>query len=167
MHDDKNLYLAFRCEEPDLGNLHALTTNQVHYDQLLCSGEDLVEIVLDPTHAAKGAQDLYHLLIKCNGVVVAQRGVATDPPLGASGPWNVSPKLAVARQEGSWTVELAIPLEAFGPDAQSKLWSVNFMRFATAGDEASSWAGEDRYFYNPATLGAMYLLPKENPLGVK
>ncbi len=160
VRDDENLYLAFRCDEPDPEKIHARPSNIVRYEQLLARGEDLVEVVLDPGRAAKSAADLYHLVIKCNGAIVAERGIHADPPLGLAGPWPATAKVYVAKREKLWIVELAIPLKALGPGASARLWGVNFTRFATAGDEPSSWAGAVRHFYDPRNLGTMYLAPK-------
>lgn len=159
MHDSKNLYLAFRCQEPEVASLIAQASNVLHYEQLMACGEDMVEVILDPGCQAKGPQDLYHLAVKANGVLLAERGVRSDPPLGAAGPWPVAVSVAIKKQEKHWIVELAIPLESFGPAGKSGFWGVNFTRFATSGAESSSWAEAARYFYDPRNLGTMYMVP--------
>ncbi len=170
LHDGRTLYLAFRCAEPAPQQMVARPTNVIRYQQLLASAEDLVEVIADPARSAKGPEGLYHLVVKCNGVMVSERGVGADPPLGAAGPWPVSAKVAIGSQNGFWIAELAIPLAAFGPGRAGPVWGVNFTRFATAraagretprGAEASSWAGAARYYYHPENLGTMYLVPKE------
>lgn len=158
-HDDQNLYIALRCEEPALAKMKAKPNNIIHYEQLMACGEDLVEVILDPGAAAKGPEDLYHIAIKSNGVLLMEKGIHSDPPLGAAQAWSVSPTVAVERQENLWVVELAIPLSAFGNAGQEKFWGINFTRFATQGSEASSWSQAPRYFYDPRNLGTMYLLP--------
>ena len=92
-----------------------------------------------------------------NGVLLTERGVHTDPPLGAAVAWPVAASVAVAKQDKLWVVELAIPLSAFGPAGKESFWGVNFTRFATQGSESSSWAGSPRYFYDPKNLGTMFL----------
>ncbi len=159
LYDDKNLYVAFRCSEPRLEGLVAKPNNLVHYEQLMACGEDLVEIILDPGLRAKGPEDLYHIAVKPNGVLLTERGVQTSPPLGRAGPWSVSATVAVARQADVWIVELAIPLEAFGAAGKERFWGVNFTRFATQGSEASSWSQAPRYFYDPRNLATMFLAP--------
>ncbi|MCE5278013.1 MAG: hypothetical protein ABFD92_05860 [Planctomycetaceae bacterium] len=159
LRDENFLYIAFRCDEPQIASLVSRADNSVHYEQLMACGEDLVEIILDPGRTAQSAEDLYHLLIKPTGVVVAERGVGCRPPLGKCSPWPVAYKAAVARENGQWRVEMAIPLAAFAQAGTARLWGVNFARFATAGSESSSWSGAARHFYDPRNLGTMYLRP--------
>jgi len=163
LRDAKNLYVAFRCDEPNLQGITCRASNIIHYEQLMACGEDLVEVILDPGADAVGPADLYHVVVKANGALLTERGVRTDPPLGKVRPWPVAASVAVARLPGVWTLELAIPLEAFGDDAKATLWAVNFTRFATQGAEASSWSGAPRYFYDPRNLGTMLVPPESGP----
>jgi hypothetical protein len=158
--DDKNLYLAMRCDEPAVEALSARPTNVIHYEQLMACGEDLVEIILDPGASAGSAEDLYHIIVKSNGVLLTEKGIHTDPPLGKALPWPANATVAVKAmaKEKLWVVELAIPLSSFGPAAAKDLWGVNFTRFATQGMEASSWSGTPRYFYDPRNLGTMLIV---------
>ena len=160
LHDDANLYLAFRCDEPTPQNLHARADNTVRYEELMACAEDLVEVIVDPARNARSSDDLYHLVVKSNGIFLAERGVATDPPLGRARPWAAGAKVAVTKQADLWIVEAAIPLAAFGPRDPSKPWGINFTRFATTGSESASWSGAARYFYDPRDLGTMVLTPK-------
>ncbi len=171
LHDGRTLYLAFRCRDPAPQRTIALATNLVQYEQLLACGEDLLEVIADPGRTARAPEDLYHLVVKSNGVLVSERGVASRPPLGAARPWSAGARVAVRRYEGVWTAELAVPLAAFGPGGAEAEWGVNFARFAPARPaagpvaaleaEASNWAGAARYYYHPQELGTMYLAPPE------
>ena len=156
LRDRKNLYIGFRCTEPDMSGLVARPSNIIHYEQLMACGEDLVEIILDPGARAKGPEDLYHLIVKPNGVLLAERGIHTDPPLGKASPWPVGARLAVAKRPKMWTVEMAIPISSMPGAENERFWGVNFTRFATRGAEASSWSGAPRYFYDPRNLGTMF-----------
>ena len=162
LHDKERLYLAFRCTEPNMPGIVARPNNILHYEQLMACGEDLVEVILDPGADAKGPEDLYHIAVKPNGVLLTEQGVHTDPPLGRARPWPVAPQVAVGRQKNLWVVELAIPLSAFGSEGHKKFWAVNFTRFATQGAEASSWAEAPRYFYDPRNLGTMFIVQPED-----
>jgi hypothetical protein len=157
LHDRRNLYIALRCAEPEIGLLRARSDNVFRCEQLLLRDEDLIEVVLDPGADASGTDDLYHIAVKANGITRARRGVRTDPPLAQSRPWAVDASVAVAAQKDVWIVEMAIPLEAFGPEGQSAFWAINFARFAPQGLEASSWTGARRHFYDPRSLGTMVL----------
>lgn len=158
MYDNQNLYIAFRCDEPSPAGMIARPSNIIQYQQLLACGEDMVEIILDPGRVAKGPEDLYHIIVKPNGVILTEKGVHTDPPLGKAQAWPVAASVSVKQSSDLWTVEIAIPLEAFGDQGKAALWGINFTRFATQGGEASSWSGAPRYFYDPRNLGTMFIV---------
>ena len=156
-HDQKNLYFAIRCSEPDLEAMTVRASNVLSCRQLMLYGEDMVEILLDPGNTAATAEDLYHLVIKPNGVTVAERGITCDPPLGRAEPWPVATQIAVGKTDDGWVVELAVPRDAFGAAGKDRLWGVNFMRFTTGDSESSSWAPATRHYYDPRGLGVMLL----------
>lgn len=161
MQDAQNLYFAFRCEEPNPSGMIVRNDNFVRYDQLLARGEDLVELLLDPGAKAAGPEDLYHILVKPSAVNIQEIGVSADPPVGRTRPFPLGAKVAVSRQEKFWSVEIAIPRRAFGAEANEPFWGVNFTRFTPQGPEASSWSGASRHFYDPRTLGTMYVPPPQ------
>ncbi len=157
LRDDTNLYVAFRCNEPDAAGMVVRPNNIVRCEQLLTAGEDLVEVLLDPGAKAAGPEELLRLVVKPNGVVVSDRGIRCQPPLGRVEPWLSQATVASGRQDGVWTVEMAIPLASFGDRGKERFWRANFTRFASQGAEASSWSGAARHFYDPGSLGTMYL----------
>ena len=144
-------------------NILARPNNRVQYQQLLACGEDLVELLLDPGASAASPEDLYHIVVKPNGIMIQEKGIGCQPPLGASGRVNFGAEVAVGRSRNEWIVELKIPRSAFGRDGAAEFWGVNFIRFATAGAEASSWAGAQRYYYDPRNLGTMFVNPPTKP----
>jgi hypothetical protein len=155
--DRETLYLAIRCDEPNPRGMTTRRTNFVRYEQLLACGEDLVELVLDPGRRGRRASDLYHVIVKPNGVVTATRGVDSEPPLGKSTPWSSGARVAVAADEEGWVVEMSIPRSAFGPDGNAEMWGFNVARFRPASREASNWAECKRYYYTPLNLGTLYV----------
>ena len=157
LRDAKNLYVAIRCSEPKLSSMIVNPKKTVNYRQLMACGEDLVEIILDPGADAKGPADLHHILIKPNGVLLAERGISSVPPLGKRSPWPVKVKVAVKEHSDLWVLEMAIPLSSLPGGLTEKLWGVNFTRFATQGGEASSWSEAPRHFYDPRNLGVMFM----------
>jgi len=159
LRDAKNLYVAFRCTEPEPESMVVKPNNTVHYEQLMACGEDLVELILDPGAEASGPEGLYHIVVKPNGVLLAQRGVRSRPPLGKSALWPVEIQVAVSRHADLWVVEMAIPLSSIPRAETKRFWGVNFTRFATRRCEASSWSEAPRYFYDPRNLGTMFLPP--------
>ena len=163
MQDKTHLYFAFRCEEPTPKSLRAKRSNVVTYQQLLAVGEDLIEILLDPGATATGPEDLYRILVKANGVSIQELGISCQPRLGASQPVPLNAKIATGRTEDAWIVEIAIPRAGFGDEGKKRFWGVNFTRFATPSNEASSWTGAERYFYDPKSLGTMFVPPAQKP----
>ncbi|MCD4822994.1 MAG: DUF4091 domain-containing protein [Phycisphaerae bacterium] len=163
MQDKKNLYFAIRCNEPTLAEIVTKPTNFVRYEQLLACGEDLVEILLDPGAKAQGPEDLYHIIIKPNGIVIQEMGIRTDPPLGVVRSHSLGAKVAIGREKNAWLIEMKIPRSAFGADGKEEFWGINFTRFASQGSEASSWAGCRRYFYDPRNLGTMFVFQQPKP----
>ena len=159
--DRSNLYVAFRCNEPNISGIFTRPNNNVRYEQLMACGEDLVELIFDPGQTARKPEDLYHIVVKPNGVLVAERGVHSDPPLGAVRSWAAGASVAIGQQKDVWIVEMAIPLQAFGPGAKDPLWGINFARFATQGSEPSNWAGAVRHIYDPRNLGTMLIIPED------
>lgn len=155
--DDETLYIAIRCEEPNAASMVTRRTNFVRYQQLLACGEDLVEIVLDPGRRGRKASDLYHMVIKPNGVISATRGVRSTPPLGKVTPWSSGARVAVESGPDSWVIEMSIPRSAFGADGNSEIWGLNVARFRPASREASNWAECKRYYYSPLNLGTLYV----------
>ena len=156
-HDGENLYLAFRCLGASAGPPPSSASNIVHYEEMVACGEDLIEVLLDPGNSSEAAAELYHIVVKANGAVLAERGIAAGPQTHSARPWPAGVRAAVSKTAGLWTVELAVPLAGFGPAGRQRAWGVNFMRFSTAGGEASSWSPAARGFYNPRTLGTMIM----------
>ena len=154
----KYIYFAIVCSEPAPEKLIAHPSNIIQYEQLLASNEDLVEVLIDPGKQAQTPEDIYHIVIKPNGVVVQEKGIRTNPPLCKSTPVNLDTRVAVAKEHDAWIIEMKIPRSSFGARADSRFWGVNFTRFTTPGFEASSWAKAERNFYDPKSLGTMVLI---------
>jgi len=151
------LLIAVRCEELDPTSLFARSDNMVRYSQLMAVGEDLVEIILDPGRIARDPSGLYHIAVKANGVVITERGIGCHPPLGEAIPWPAQVTVSVGRGSDHWAVEMAVPLASFGAKARSAVWGIDFTRCTPKGNEASSWSGAPRYFYDARQLGTMLM----------
>ncbi|HNX26636.1 MAG TPA: hypothetical protein PKK48_04440, partial [Phycisphaerae bacterium] len=162
MQDDDNIYFAFYCKEASPQSLRANAANTIRYDKLLACGEDYVEVILAPGGEAKKPQDLYHIMVKPNGVVIQEHGVGCTPPLGKAQREDFGTVAAVSRGDDFWIAEIKVPRKNFGEHGDEPFWGVNFARFATSTQEASSWAGAERYFYDPQSLGTLILKKTEN-----
>jgi hypothetical protein len=159
-HDERNLYIAFRCEEPNPAAARARPSNVIDYEAMVPRSEDLVEVVLDPARGADGPDGLFRLTVKPNGVLVGGRGVPGRSP-GGRGPWPAGTKAAAGRAEGAWTVELAVPRAALGSGGAEELWNLNLIRHTPTGRESSSWTGAVGGLYHPGSLGTLYLKPAD------
>lgn len=133
--------------------------NVVIYEDLMPVGEDLVEILLDPSNSATLSEDLCHIVLKSSGQAVFERGIGLSPPIGGCRPWAVQARYMVEDGPTAWSAEVAIPLEAFGPEAmESPIWGMNVARLEPVRGEYSDWAGAPRYCYDPRSLGNLVWL---------
>jgi hypothetical protein len=157
--DNEALYIAFNCEDDALAERAVTQSNQVRYDDLWPTGEDLIEVVLDPGGAALVPADLLHIAVKANGAVVTERGAPCLKAVGGHGDWPGGVTAAVddRSQPGRWMVEIRIPLASLGKAAG--VWGINFARYVARLGEYSTWSGARRYLYSPASLGNIQLAP--------
>jgi len=158
-HDDDYLYIAFNCEDDQMGERQISRHNYVRYEDLWPMGEDLVEVVIDPTNAAIDAGDLLHLIVKANGAVISEKGVECLSRVADHEHWPSKVIAAIDDQSDPmrWTVEIRIPLKSFGE--QAPIWGINFARLNARLGEYASWSGARRHLYSPVTLGNMRLEP--------
>lgn len=157
--DDTHLYLAFRCEDDQLGQRSIRRSNVVQYDGLWPTGEDLVEVVFDPTGRALSSGDLYHLVLKANGAVIAEKGVPCLEEVAPRADWPVRVEAQIDDRsiDGVWTAEIRLPLSAF--PARAAVWGLNVARYHDRLGEYSSWSGAARHIYSPPSLGNMRFAP--------
>lgn len=155
--DRERLYFAFNCREEHVAKLPNTGSNFVRYDGLLPAGDDLLEILIDPTNAGTGQPaDVYHIVIRPTGAVLAKRGIKTGSGWGTVRFWPADVRVApvLRPDKKTWAVEVSVPLSAFGRQARAgKRWAVNFARYQPRLGEYSSWSGARRYFYNTRTFG--------------
>jgi hypothetical protein len=123
-------------------------------------GEDLVELLIDPTNAALRIDDLYHVVIKSNGVGLFEKGIDLKPAVCRRVVWpGDPPRHAVARTSYGWSAEIAIPLSAFGPAGNNAVWGLNVARNEPTRGEYSDWARAPRTCYDPRSLGNLLMRP--------
>ena len=113
-YDDKNLYLAFRCEqtclEPLCNNLDRFKAEKMRPDEDLFS-DDCVLALIQP-NAPNGP--VYDFAVNANGVINDAKGTGPDPWSVRDSGWNSGARAAARVEDGYWTVELAIPLASVG-----------------------------------------------------
>ena len=114
-YDDKNVYLASRCAEKDLGLLSHRSPARDRPDW----GDDRIEFFFDALGA--GRSPTYYFSVNSFGVTV-------DQYIGVGG-WDPDVKLATGREKSAWTLEAAIPIREFGRDRLTgQRWGMNVGR---------------------------------------
>jgi len=156
--DGEALYFAFNGF---IGGTEALPRGQrnyVRYEDGVPIGEELVEILIDPTNAGtRSTSDLFHVVLKPNGWF-CERGIGTVPPTGVCRPWAAGLAAAVQIHHDRWVAEVRIPLQAFGVRTEGRqIWGLNLTRFDLARQEFSNWSGAARNVYDPLSLGNLAL----------
>ena len=158
-HDGETLFIGLLAAKPDSTSQSRPSGprrygNVVTYEDLMPRGDDLVEILIDPTNSAILSDDLFYIVLKSTGQAVFEHGIEMSPAIGRSVPWLVKPRWKIEVNDKSWSAELAIPVSAFGPNAASfPIWGVNIARLEPARGEYSDWARAVRHCYDPRTLG--------------
>jgi hypothetical protein len=141
--DDRALYIALRCTEPDPGAMQVATGSR---DAPIWVGETAEAFV-----STGVAQEPYRHFI------VNPANVEWDGASGSSGDdasWD-APWISGARVgDGEWTAELAIPWSALGGAPKAgETRRANLCRQRTAEHELSSWSTVTAFFVEPDCFG--------------
>jgi hypothetical protein len=158
--DAQNLYIGVRCTlrpgEPPVWT----ADNEVPVDGVIPWGQDVVEVLMDPRPTTEGtSSDLYCLQIKPSGLLVARKGCRTEPPMGSSQVWQSGARVSVSLDPDAWVLELAVPVDSFGPQARrNPYWGLNVTRLDARRGEYSSWSGARGHCYAPSALGNLIML---------
>jgi len=127
--DAKYLYLAFRCDEPEMDKLQQMKKPR---DGALWNN-DCVEIFVAPFENQK---TFYHFIVDVNGQIYdALNSNGSD-----DNRYDLAITAATQRQANSWTVEMAIPLCDLGL-SNSRQPLMNFCRERKPVGELTSWHG--------------------------
>lgn len=159
LSDSEYLYLGVSCDGPPEAPADAPRTNAVQYDDLVPSGEELIEILLDPLNAGtRSPADLYHVVVKPSGAVLTEQGIRFDPPCGARRPWPADVVAATRTIDDGWTAEVRIPRSALGGATSAEtVCGLNITRFDDAHQELCTWSGAVGNAYDPMGLGNVLL----------
>ena len=122
--DEKNLYVAFRCVEP---NLDKIVANKRPHDGEIYA-DDSVEFFLGT------AGGYYHFGVNAVG--------STYDGQGKNKEWQSGFKAAAARGKGEWTVEASVPLDkiAGGKLPDELIANFNRNRQVSGGLQESAWS---------------------------
>lgn len=130
MHDNKNIYLRFECEEDNiLGMKSSSTPEKTDWN------DDRIEFFIN-TCGVNGEQQLFYLSSNSKGVF------ATN--------WDVTPQIETFKNKKSWNVEMTLPIESFGKkNIAGQTWLISVGRFhRTSFNGASCLAPVKGHFRN-------------------
>ena len=143
LYDDRNLYVAFECLEPDPNGILATERK----DDRRMRSDDQVEVWLDTFHDHRCAY-----LFRTNPL-----GMRYDSRFGLFRPdesWDCQWQVACRVGADRWVAELAIPIEHLLFDREDQvIWGVNFRRVEKGRQENSSWVYNRQRFTRPRDFG--------------
>ncbi len=141
------LYFGFTCADPEPARIsvHAMQRDAV------LAGDDSLGLVLD-TYGDKRTGYYFGI----NTAAARVDGLISDPEhvsLDWDGIWDAR----VARIEGGWSAEIAIPARTLNFTPGLKSWGLNIERFVARDRTQLRWASPtlDSYFYDLSRAGAL------------
>ena len=139
-HNDRALFIAFRCDEPKVAELHAHCKKRD-------SGvwrDDCVEVFLQ----RPGQNGFYQITVNSLGTVYDAKD--------KSDRWNPALKIRAFTGEKEWGLELAIPWADLGGCPKiGEQWRVNFCRERKVGKELSCWSCTYGKFHKTERFGIL------------
>ncbi|HHY45929.1 MAG TPA: family 10 glycosylhydrolase [Firmicutes bacterium] len=140
-HDGQNLYIAFRMDDSNPGEIISSVTKRdgpVFYD-------DSIEIFLDPRH---DHSFYYHFAANSLGTrydSCSRRGPG----------WNADWRVAVTTGRAGWTLEVMIPVSQVTgePPRPGDVFGINFNRTMPRLGEFSGWSFTPGTFHAPSFFG--------------
>ena len=145
-HDSESLYVAFECDEPEVGNLKARATER---DGPVCS-DDCVEVFVDPNCDRRS-----YCHFSVNSLGTMRDGKWADPLHGGAR-WDADWQAKAAVGAAGWTVELAVPFYNFDLGADvTHTWGINLCRERRASRrrEYTCWSPTYGGFHKPERFG--------------
>ena len=155
LHDERNLYVAYRCYEAELDLIKAEKTER---DADGLWGDDCVELFLMPPDSsypgiAIVGPKYYYLLVNSLGTQGDNVGLTKVDQ------WDPKWLARTAREDDAWTVEMKIPFrEVSSRPREGAPWRVNFTRSQKRLGENSSWSPLDLKFHDPPRFGNMFFV---------
>jgi len=143
--DDENIYVAFRCHEPEMDKL---TVKQTLYDAVGIFQDDCVEVFISGNE--DGSE---YLRFAANA-----RGTKLDSK-GFTKFFDTEWECATGKGEDFWSIEFRLPLSSLERPLQpGSPWRINFCRFRARPktEEHSAWAPVVRTFHDSEHFGFIY-----------
>lgn len=142
--DKSNIYIAFRCEEPAMSRIRTAASG--HDGAVFL--DDSVEVFLKPPHSRK---DHFHFAVNAVGSTFDEKNTDSQ--------WNTEWTAMSNIGAESYTVELRIPVSAFGefPSIEGSMWKANLARNRTVTGEMQTFVWSVPYgtLHNPDRFGRL------------
>ena len=138
-YDDKAIYFAFYCVDPDPGNISASITKR---DGDITE-DDAAGVMLDTFNDNRTCY-----LFGTNSMGTQFDGKVADNGRSQDSSWDAAWQSAAKRTEDGWTAEIAIPFSILKfKSGKGKVWGLNIARAYPRTRESSFWVGpmEDPY----------------------
>ena len=143
--DSENLYVAFRCAEPEMGKL---SLGALPPDSMSVYARDHVEFFIVPDALKPG---YYQFSVDASG--------NRHDSAGTDGSWQGQWAAAASRGTDAWTVEMRIPRTTIGLVAP-QMSLANFCRTRRiAPAETTAWSKTSGIFHNPGRFGRLVYGP--------
>jgi hypothetical protein len=153
-YDDNNLYIAFRCDEPDMKDQQVAGGG---HDSEIWNGESVEISILKPGQPTDNTDAVfYHFILNPNNIHWDALNTGTDADTGYDSKWQS----ATSKNANGWTAEIAIPWQEIGvTNAHSGLQiHANVSRQRVSGKtEDSSWSQFVSGFQEPQNFGTWTL----------
>ena len=140
--DDENVYVAFRCHEPEMAKL---TVKATLYDQTDLFQDDCVEVFISGN---EDGSDYVRFAANARGTKVDSKGHAAF--------FDAEWQCAAHKAESFWSVEFRVPFSSLEPPLQpGSRWRLNLARFRARPkkEEYSAWAPVVRTFHDSEHFG--------------
>jgi len=160
-YDDKNLYLAVECPEPE-DQMPKLKANVTQHDGNWIWTDDEVEFFIGPT--GQRGFPYYQIIVNCKGVTFDTFVVARKEHDKG---WEPKYQVEVGAGKEGWTLEMALPWECLDrTESSAAEWLFNFAHVRSIG-ELLFWAPVfSESAHEPSAFGKLTGMPVR-PLGKK